>query len=206
MQFWCNSAQMVISNWRVVHFWEDLLLKLPCYRLWWNDGGFGKCDIWIRSDFGYSHSFRLLLLLSVLRFISESAFSSKHDLVLVSPFYSFSDNAAICCSFVMVRDCLVKRIRSLELPSVMWVTISNHDLRRVLVGHDDGWLWQLWTCCSRIVWHEGFLAHSCMLDALLLVGFSIDKCKQTVSTSLSMNDLNVVGLERGFLQLTFKIK
>ena len=79
------------------------------------------------------------------------------------------------------------------------MAISDHDLGRVLVRHDDGWLWQLGARGCWIVWHEGFLAHSCMLDSLLLEGFSIDKCKQTVSTSLSMNDLIVcVGLERGF--------
>ena len=73
------------------------------------------------------------------------------------------------------------------------MAISNHDLGGVLVGHDDGRFWQLGSSGCRIVWHEWFFAHSCMLNTLLLVGFSIDKCKQTVSTSLSMNNLNVVG-------------
>ena len=60
--------------------------------------------------------------------------------MFVLPFYSLSKNAAICCSFVRVRIVLMASVSGLELASVMRRTISNHDLGRVLVRHDDRWL------------------------------------------------------------------
>ena len=68
--------------------------------------------------------------------------SSLHDLVLVLPFYSFCEDATICCSLVRVSGLLVERVRGLELSSVMCVAISDHDLRGVLVGHHESGAWQ----------------------------------------------------------------
>ena len=75
------------------------------------------------------------------------------------------------------------------------MTISDHDLRGVLVGHDDGWLWQLGSRGCWIVRHKRFLAHASMLDSLDFIGLSNNKCKQTVSISLSRDYSNVVDLK-----------
>lgn len=94
-----------------------------------------------------------------------------HDLVLVLPFYSFGENAAVCCRLVGVRAGLVERVRSLELPPVMRVAVADHYLGGVLVGHDDGGFGQLGPRGGRVVWHERLLAHTRVLDAVDLEGF-----------------------------------
>jgi len=84
--------------------------------------------------------------------------------VLVLPLYSFGEDAAICCSLVRVSGLLVERVRGLELSPVVSVAISNHNLRGVLVGHDDGGLGQLGSRGRGVVWHERLLAHARVLD------------------------------------------
>ena len=105
--------------------------------------------------------------------------------MLVLPLYSFGEDAAICCSLVRVSGLLVERVRGLELSPVMSVAISDHDLRGVLVGHDDSWLGQLRSGSGGVVWHKGLLAHACVLDLVDLVSRSMDKCKETVSNKLA---------------------
>ena len=89
------------------------------------------------SSFGYSHSFRLLLLLSVLGSSLSEPASSLHDLVLVLPFNPLCEDTTVSSSLMRVSGLLVEPVRGLELSSVMCVAISNHNLGGVLVGHDD---------------------------------------------------------------------
>ena len=101
-----------------MHIWSD---SLKATRL--SSGGlnkFGICDICFTV-------ISVTLILFVCYFCYQSlgsslglpSPSSKLDLVFVSPFYSLSENAAICCSFVMVRNRLHKRVRGLKLSPVM---------------------------------------------------------------------------------------
>ena len=105
--------------------------------------------------------------------------------MLVLPLYSFGEDAAICCSLVRVSGLLVERVRGLELSPVVSVAISDHNLRGVLVGHDDGGLGQLGSRGRGVVWHERLLAHARVLNLVDSVRRSMDKCKETVSNKLA---------------------
>ena len=74
------------------------------------------------------------------------------------------------------------------------MTIPNHDLGGVLVGHDDSRLGQLGSRGRWIVRHQWLLGHACVLDSVDRVGFSMEKCKETVSTTVLKEYLNVEDL------------
>lgn len=96
---------------------------------------------------------------------------SGHDLVSVLPLDFAGKDAAICRPFGEVGLQLVQPVGRLELASVKGGSVTNHNLRRVLVGHHNGWLGQLRSHGVGVVWHQGLLCHSNVLVALLTVRF-----------------------------------
>ena len=81
-------------------------------------------------------------------------------------------DAAICGPFGEVGSQLVQLVGRLELTSIESGSVTNHNLGRVLVGHDNGRLGQLRSHGVGVVRHQGLLCHSNVLVALLTERFS----------------------------------
>ena len=80
--------------------------------------------------------------------------------MLVGPLNSRSYNAAICCLLVKIGLVLEQSVRGLEVTSVEGGAVTNDNLRRVLVGHDNCWLGKLRAHSSGVVWHQWLLGHA----------------------------------------------
>jgi len=89
----------------------------------------------------------------------------------VLPLDFASKDAAIRGPFGEIGFQLVQLVSRLELTSVKGGSVTNHNLRRVLVGHDNRWLGQLRSHGVGVVRHQGLLCHSNVLVALLTVRF-----------------------------------
>ena len=80
--------------------------------------------------------------------------------MLVSPLDSRSDDSAIGCLLCQVGFQLVKAISRLEVASVKSRSVTDNDLGRVLVGHDDGGLGELGAHRIGVIGHQGLLWHA----------------------------------------------
>ena len=78
-----------------------------------------------------------------------------------------SKDATIASRLVKVGNGLKHLVHSLPLAWVVRRSVTNHNLRRVLVWHHNCWLGQLRALCSGVVTHEGLLGHASVVDAFL---------------------------------------
>ena len=62
-----------------------------------------------------------------------------------------------------------ERVDCLPLVAVLGGAITDHYLRRVLVGHDDCRLGEARPECTRVVGLQGFLKHTSMIEVTWLV-------------------------------------
>ena len=88
--------------------------------------------------------------------------------MLVGPFDALSNDASVGSLFGQVWSQLVQRVGRLELATIQRAAVTDHDLRRVLVGHHDGGLGQLRANRTWVVGHQGLLGHAAVLVPLLL--------------------------------------
>ena len=80
-----------------------------------------------------------------------------------------SNNSPIRCRIVIrMIEILVAIGSAIEL-LVHWAAISDDDLRRVLIGHDDCGLWEAGSVWVGVVWLKGLLCHTCVQFTPLLV-------------------------------------
>ena len=98
----------------------------------------------------------------------------------VGPLHAISEDATVGGLFVQIRLELVKRVGRFELTSVQGGSVADDNLRRVLVGHDDSWLWQLGTNSVWVVDHQGLLGHAHMMILLLLIGLPVAPQKYNI--------------------------
>ena len=80
--------------------------------------------------------------------------------MLVGPLDTPGNDTAVRSLLVHVWHLLTQTIGGLELAFVKSRTVANHDLRRVLVGHNDSRLGELRADSVWIVWHQRLLCHT----------------------------------------------
>ena len=101
------------------------------------------------------------------------------------PLVSSCYYAPVCDSIGEIRLLDHERVDSLPLVAVLSGAITDHYLRRVLVGHDDCRLGEARPEGTRVVGLKGFLKHTSMIEVTWLVG---------VSKSIKSCNLRVPGL------------
>ena len=90
----------------------------------------------------------------------------------VGPQGSSRDNAGVCSGFVQIGSLLEHSVHSLEVLGLVGSSITDHDLGRVLVGHNHSWLRQSASERIRVIRGQGFFQHAGMEVVPNLVGFS----------------------------------
>jgi len=93
--------------------------------------------------------------------------------VLVGPLDAPGDDTAVGGLLIEIRHFLVQRVGRFELAPVESRAVTDHNLRRVLVGHDDRGLRELRTHRIRVVSHQRLLSHADVVVLLLSISFSI---------------------------------
>jgi hypothetical protein len=80
----------------------------------------------------------------------------------VNPLGLLGQDAAVSHCVFEVGSHLVESVHSFPEHLVVGASVSNHDLRGVFVGHDDGWLGKSGSERVGVVGLEGFLLHACV--------------------------------------------